>query len=828
MAKDKAQKQRKGGQKKKTAPQSKPKAKPASAPRTQKKGKAPKRKACMLTEALDKRDKMECLAPVQPVKNLKNDFAQSWGNLLDVIDAHLKIASVHFPNAFIYDTDSTGALLPPSVPFSHARSLWILICQYFLFRRGVISSINSDKSTFVPPTKMLPVGIAKFLQHFLPYVDPATGAQYKVIMSAYPTDEVYWDYPSVDKTVDEAVYASTGLSHPRRYALSHPANVLGAAPATFQPKDAGIEDYQRSGQTLGSTIDVYTAVQDMGNAEITNILSLFTVVDVDQIPARAPDASMFSIYNDLGVTNPCPEFDAGMSILLNTTVTNADKGFCHPYIKPKPPISLEKTFDNEGPETTTFTTSDKYQTILRNVYAYLMCHATHFSNKHWYDCLKKSAFEQVRSFTIIGSHIDLGAIGDSIAQLCSLHLNNPSDPSASVRTYWAFVIQCWGVIMRRIHKTDVITDANTTSSGNFLNYYNGYTANAQYEQFKLPASLATSLNSLGPVVVKGYLYIPYLKTDPGSWLEALTPAGVWDNTVSGTTKFGQSQWQYTGSKNITYPNGTPITYEPDGRQGKLPTTFVQFLTSQFQNMVSLPYNQGIEATAQVLGNPYYILNPSTIEVKKSYEGAQSAVNGWYSQVHYARTGCMPRICTPEVDGKMSVQNSYITSEQYTPLLIPCKAIIDLEVATSFNLSQITYTGLVGNQNFVAMRQAMSDTKTRGSVKTTKDGIKPLFKMEDGTLKSMASFIVENANSLSTITRKTKNIHKSELLPQILDGVIQVSDFVLDPSIEKSVTLLTDTIRGVSAAGSFITHTVPKALKLIEHPNRLFKAVQHLF
>jgi hypothetical protein len=305
---------------------------------------------------------------------------------------------------------------------------------------------------------------------------------------------------------------------------------------------------------------------------------------------------------------------------------------------------------------------------------------------------------------------------------------------------------------------------------------------------------------------------------------------LWLNLVSGSnpTLFGQSQWQYTGSKNITYSNGTPITYQPDGLPGKLPSSFASFLTSQFQNMVSMPYNQGIEVTTKVLGNPYYILNPSLVEVKKSFETANAATNGWYSETHYTRTGCTPRICTPEVDGKMSVQNSLITVSPASDLLYPCKAIIDLEVSIGFNLSQITYTGLVGNQNFVAMRQAMSDNKTRGSVKTTKDGIKPLFKIEDGSLKSMASYIVENANSLSTITRKTKNLHKSELLPQIVDGIIQVSDFILDPSVAKSVTLINDTIKGVSAAGSFITHTIPKALKLIEHPNRLLKTVQHLF
>jgi hypothetical protein len=822
-------KKSKGGAPKKAA-KTTPKQRPSpkvKKPSTQKI--APKKMACMLTPEMTRRDEMDCLAPVQPVKFLKGSFAQSWGNLIDVIDSFLKIAAVHDPSLFMYDTDISGGTTAPSIGFSHARALWVLICQYFLFRRGIIVSTSSSRSTFVPPTKQLPIGIAKILQYYQPYVDPHTGAQYKVMMDVYPESELYWDYPSIDRTVIGTI-STLSLSHPRFHVLSHPAKGLGDG--LGQPLDAGIRDYETSGQVLSAKTDVYAEVEAMTPEEITTILSLFPVVDVDQLPTVAPDASMYCNYTPTGITCPVGSFDANIATLLNTDYSTDDDALKHPFIKPKVPIGIKKTFSNVADYTQNFENSDAYQTLLRNNYAYIMKKATHFSNGCWHECLAKGDFSGIRSLTVMGSQINTKLIGDAIAQLCPLHLNNPSDPSASVRTYWSFVTQCWGVICRRIHKVDVITDANTTHNGEYYNYYNGYGANSQYEQFKLPASLATTLNSIGPIVVKGYLYIPYFGKDPGHWLQSLSTTGVWDllaGEAATIAKFGQSQWEYTGSKNVTYAGGGPISWDNTALPCKLPTTtFISFLTSNSQNMVSMPYNQGISPSPATLGNPYFILTPVILEAKKPLSTSSQAINGWYNSIQMARTGGVPRICTPLMEGKMAMQNGIISADLAPNLLYPCRAVLSLEIDLGFNLSQITYTGPVGNQNFVAMRQAMSDNATRGSVRTTKEGVKPLFSVKDGDFKSMAKFIVKNADELVQVTRRTKNLHKSEILPQIVDSVVQLADFAIDPSIEKGVTMLTDTIKGVSAVGTFVSHTLPKALKLIEHPNKLFKAIHHIF
>jgi len=574
---------------------------------------------------------------------------------------------------------------------------------------------------------------------------------------------------------------------------------------------------------------VYVQVLAMDNAEVTLIDSLYPSVSIDKMHNFASDASLYSVVSTRAVTNPCPNFCASMAVLLSEAASIADEDSPHPFSQPFPVVRVEVDIGSAHLDGSTY---EERRLMMMNLYSYLTSHSLSFDDRPWPFLLADSPFKLVRNLGIIGTGLDSNLIGDAIAQLYPIIVNLVSAPTASIRRYWAFSMMCWGAVMRRCHKFDVVFDAAGKTGGTYENRYNGYTADAMFDKILVPATIRSMMTGLGPVVINGTVYMPHFQQDVGSMMNAISNTGVWepvqDESVPATIGKGSSQ--FNGTKTITWNDGSPITYNSAYNYGKLSFSLTRYIAGIYQEIKEIPYAQGLAPPMEPLGDPNIILCPVLIEREKSLAvSSQTQVNGWYPGWNYNRVGATPRICMPEGSFNIAVCYGVVSALLDTTIAYPCRMAVQLQAYQTFFLTQIDITGTAGSTEFVATRQAFMETEqslaNSRKPKTTKEGVSGP-KRTDARTKAVSDVVVDAANRLAQPAKK-HNHHKNfgEILGSLVKGGLQLAT---DPSLSNILKMSHQLVTGVSFVGHNVAHHVPDLLKVIKDPlhavPRLTKAV----
>jgi len=562
-----------------------------------------KQNALDLGKSMDvSRSARGCIQPTATIVPLS--FTNSWGVILDTIDALLRQLQLRKPDNFNRPVDSFGNPQLPTIRFNAVRTAWLLAVQAYWYQRGVITS-NDTTSLFQPTGIQIPNSLAKVAQQFLPYVDPMTGAVYK--FQIFPLDPAFnalTNYPDVSFSVTSV----TGLNRqncinfPGEYYHVHPSNHnkitpsspfqdLGKAPDGFNPV------YVFPTNPAFKTLIQYFSTIFAG--EMTAINSLCSAVDYKQLPNFAPDASAYAWVTENGISCFTPNFEPTMAIITGfngALGTVVDVNNNYPFVKPLPVVRVVKS---DG----AFSYFDgTLRGILLNIYAYLTVGVSKFVGSfNGVQQLKYTeCYGGIKRFDVVGTQIEsnlvsncLSSIIDTLGSSKDANSTNTNDNSiyALIHIFWASVIF-------RLFMTDAITDVN--------NKYVAQSYSPLLPSCSIPGTLARAISGLGPCVINGGLYIPYWRNSAVIWNVNISALGVFSPPPTvpyETTVWNSFYAKKTGSWTITDNDNNPIVQSPNIIFGCLSTLLFPTFFNYAVNMPGSNYSRWTTKPVTCLGTP---------------------------------------------------------------------------------------------------------------------------------------------------------------------------------------------------------------------------------
>jgi hypothetical protein len=807
------------------APKAKPRALVKAKPVVKKGKTTVSKKPDGFASKLAKRDASKCIGPTLPTLDFQANFDRSWGVILDVVDTVIKRATIDNPQVFYYDKDRNGLELPPTVSIVQIRALWLTIAQRFLIDAGVVNPSSSKISIFKPKTMLLPIAVAKVVQQFCPYNDPATGSTARVSMTSYPTGDVFWTYPSVDKGSTGGGIPVNSLSHPRNYALSQPSLFQN----TVQSFEYSILTPDNSGKPVSAITDMYSELPNMTANTLSSINTLCTMVDMTNVPPFAPDASVFSVVSRTGgfASNPFPNFNASMTAMIvpdyPVATLRPDWKVPYPFTKATPVINVFKTVGGQTPDFS----AGPYRFVLMSTYAFLCSHGS-WSNGEMRKLWKRSKYRDVTTLSVGGTAIDTLLICDAISQLVQQLDASSGD---SQRQCYALTMLAWGAFARRISITDSIFDCVPPTGTDWTsNDYNGYTSNAAYDSILLPTSLAVMIKSLGPIVIGGRLYVPIFSEYIGSQVESLSGAGAWNPSL-GTGPTGAKQGKLlltntSGQMTITSTIGSnPVSHDPSYRYGLNYSNYFKQLQNYLGQIAAYNYSMGTAIGPHGMGSIHVML--TSIE----YEFQQSTVNqvfigtSWIVNYNLFKTYALPSICSTQVDTDFAFACGVIGRQPGTTKVEPFKVSAAGSVNNSTILIQTAITGQpsnnAGNQNnnaYSANLQALEQAHKEPTIKMNTEGA-GLTKAPNKINFSVSKIV----NSSSGLLNHPSHHHSG-----FLEVMSHVAKALSDKALKYATEFLPPLARGVAYDGLKLVQSTISGSNILDNPivHKLVNNVSH--
>jgi len=380
-------------------------------------------------------------------------------------------------------------------------------CWWFMIDRlravdGLVGSVAfpiPDFSTVpeFPATSSIPVGVATFVEHLMPYIDRKT-------QSTFQYRYLYTGVPGTESAQLDASFGVGSFSYP---ALGNYAFTPGADPTN--------PDAERFWQYLTFP---YLFTDVIGNADryssYFSSSSGYTIAEA--VPYMASDATGCTIVNNNSANRPgvlcnSSSFDAEMAFIMHPAVGSARSTLY--------PVNLFDNFQKDIPcPWVPVMTLDKPNVAVNSgvlemtvSYGYLthMCQykpggkGALFSTIH-------SKFPELKYYSPIYRLIDLSAYHECQNQIMTSTyqtvLNGQTGGFSNVGDIWAFLVYTECVLLERI---------NSYSYQGILIYNNidvisHSTVSTAFAGLPIPAPLADMASLIAPIVQHGRMCIPTL------------------------------------------------------------------------------------------------------------------------------------------------------------------------------------------------------------------------------------------------------------------------------------------------------------------------------
>ena len=505
-----------------------------------------------LSEELHLRKVNKCLPPRVVSSPTPVDEVRS--SIFKIIDEFVFRAIVLKPQLFSYTSNTSPRVYPAAL-----RGFWFGCFQYYMWKIGCCEGDYPLPTGY--GTCSIPLGLAKVFQYFAPYVDPATGSEFRHSITV--TDpNIYTDYASVDMR-GILGYRVVPWEKPW-FELNSPLDrfLISAANMGGQMIDYG------AAEGMQATVDgpfnsvlwsEYFSAPD-STGKFRAMQSVFdSNITVNEIPSNSPDGSAHCLVLDNVIASPVPNYSKSMAFMLSPLTTDnqyaPDQDINYLYDSGIPVVRVPSRSGQQEP-------SDVKAKTLRSVYAYM----TSFSQKWVPDqakflMLDAGDLSGATSFSYRHSEVSSYRFARVVMSAIVTDIWSGSGLEVTNKIF-SLVQLAWSAYFQRLFPLACIPHATPENYGYLsqtlpvVSCY--YHSSSIVTTARFPIIIAQALSKIGIIRVGTKLIFPtdwqlgrmntttrYDATADGStggWTDAVAPSGIWVPYLSpyGTTMVGIS------------------------------------------------------------------------------------------------------------------------------------------------------------------------------------------------------------------------------------------------------------------------------------------------
>lgn len=591
---------------------------------------------------------------------IKLVFGASWYYVLQMIDKFLAAAQVEKPNLFLrpqtFASPTYVGTQSPEIPFVIARSCYLMAAMEYFVRLRMIPTLSLQNVQVIPGIK-LPVGLAKYLQQFAPYVDTTTGSTVRFEFPPLPSDtmKVYTNYPDISQAISvfdpsllTNLNAETGtyLIHPSQYVSASVTHLDFVTVANHNNPSYPID-------TTTNVILLDDLVPTITTLQKEAVNKLFVGVAPGDIDNYSPDASFYTQVTNRGITCPFPDFDACIAMIGPGYVgdtANTDFGVSYPFIAGIPAIGYRKSLGS-------YVNLDDKRALLMQTFATLLGNCIRYCGPCTsVGSLKETVcFGKINSLEVMGVQVSPVMVVERLAQYVASLSNNNAEAlgvvnplSTSPTNLFGLTTTYWQAVLRRVAIWDQMVDRN--------NMYGGYAQGGASMNARFPDMLSHVVSGIGPVIIKGKLYIPYFASHPLHWADVIDGTGKWNmvsNSLATITNGKCGYSVYSGSSvDLTIFTDQHQAYiPPSGLQTTMgPITLSEWFNEAMKQLPGENWSLASPLAKTCFGSPTRVFGGSVVSVQiGTYGDTDSLITQYERQFRLTFSNANSAICSTHVD-----------------------------------------------------------------------------------------------------------------------------------------------------------------------------------